>query len=139
MKHTIGLVSALALAVVVTGCATSPAQRTGKLLAQSGFKPVVASTAAQQQRLHSLPLDRVSVVKRQGKTYYVYPDPARNVLYVGKQAQYQAYQTAVQDRYLTEDARLSARVAEAPVFTQDSLEMGGGGPTWEEIWQGWPD
>jgi hypothetical protein len=139
MKHTIGVVTALALAMVLTGCATSPVQRTEKLLTQSGFKPVVASTAGQQQRLQSLPLDRVSVAKRQGKTYYVYPDPARNVLYVGKQAQYQAYQTAVQDRYLTQDARLSARVAEAPVFTQDSLEMGGGGPDWVELWQGWPD
>jgi hypothetical protein len=139
MKHKLALIGAVALAAVVGGCATSPVQRTEALLSQNGFKPVAASTAAQQQRMQSLPPDQISAVKRHGQTYYVYPDPARNLLYVGNKAQYQAYQTALQDQRLAQDAKLARAVQDAPVLNQDALEMSGAGPSWDEIWRGWPE
>jgi hypothetical protein len=54
-------------------------------LVAAGFRVSVPKTAAQQQKLKSLPPDKVIVVQKGGKTYYVLPDVARNVAYVGAQ------------------------------------------------------
>jgi hypothetical protein len=139
MKHLFSLISAAALVAIVTGCATTPAQRTEKLLTQSGFKAVPATAAAQQQQINTLPPAKVSLVKRKGQTFYVYPDQARNILYVGNKAQYQAYQIAVQDQYLAQDAKLIRDANAAPVLKEDSLEMSGAATTLEEVWEGWPE
>jgi hypothetical protein len=139
MKHFLILIGAAALVAIVAGCATSPAKRTEKLLTQSGFKAVPATTAAQQQQMNSLPAAKVSPVKHKGQRYYVYPDPARNVLYVGNKAQFQAYQIAVQDAYLAQDAKLVRDASAAPVQNEDALEMSGAMPSLEELWQGWPE
>jgi hypothetical protein len=89
-----GLV-ACAVAAVVAGCASSAPdqkiQRKEALLGTCGFKVVNAATPQQLQQMRMLPPDRISVVNRGGTRYYVYPDPARKVLYVGNDAQYQAY------------------------------------------------
>jgi hypothetical protein len=139
MKHLLTFISIIALAGIVAGCATSPARRTEKLLTKSGFAAVKATTATQQQQVHALPPDKVSLVKRKGKTYYVYPDAARNLLYVGNQAQYQAYQIAVQDQALSEDAKLIRDFQAAPVLNADAAVMSGAEPSGEQIWEGWPD
>ena len=139
MKQLLILTAGLALMFVIPGCATSPAKRTEALLAQSGFKPVKVATAAQQQRMNALPAARLSRVQRKGQTYYVYPDPARNLLYVGNKAQYDAYQIAAQDEYLAQDAKLVNDASVRPVLSEDAAEMSGAGPTWEEIWEGWPE
>jgi len=131
--------TATALMAIAAGCATTPAQRTEKLLTQSGFKAVPATTAAQQQQINTLPPAKVSLVKHKGRIFYAYPDHARNVLYVGNKAQYQAYQIAVQDQYLSQDAKLIRDANAAPMLNEDSLEMSGAAPTLEEIWEGWPE
>jgi hypothetical protein len=89
--------------------------------------------------MNSLPAAKVSPVKHKGQRYYVYPDPARNVLYVGNKAQFQAYQIAVQDAYLAQDAKLVRDASAAPVQNEDALEMSGAMPSLEELWQGWPE
>jgi hypothetical protein len=38
-----------------------------------------------------LPEEKVSLVTQKGKTFYIYPDASRNRIYVGNQAQFQAY------------------------------------------------
>ena len=90
----IGLVACV-LAAVVAGCASSAPegkiQSKEALLTTCGFKVVNATTPQQLQQMQMLPPDRISVVNRSGARYYVYPDPARKVLYVGQDAQYQAY------------------------------------------------
>jgi hypothetical protein len=139
IKYLLILISAVALVAIITGCATSPAKRTEKLLTQSGFKAVPATTAAQQQQMKSLPAAKVSLVKHKGQRYYVYPDPVRNVLYVGKKAQFQAYQIAAQDAYLAQDAKLVRDTSGAPVQNEDALEMSGAMPSLEELWEGWPE
>ena len=45
-------------------------------------------TAAQQQKLKSLPPDKVSAIQKDGKTYYVFPDVAHNLAYVGGPKEY---------------------------------------------------
>jgi hypothetical protein len=139
MKHLLMLTTATALLAIVTGCKTTPIQRTERLLTQSGFKAVPARTAAQQQQINTLPPAKVSLVKRKGQTFYVYPDHARNILYVGNKPQYQAYQVAAQDQYLAKDAKLLRDASASSALSEDSLEMSGAVPNWEQMWDGWPE
>ena len=62
------------------------------LLLSAGFKAKVATTAKQRQELKTLPEGTVSPVMQRGTTFYICPDPARNEIYVGNKAQYQAYE-----------------------------------------------
>ena len=123
---------------MLTSCATSPVKRTEKMLAQSGFKAIAATAPAQQQQLTKLPPDRISTVTRKGQVYYVFPDPIRNLLYIGNKTQYHAYQMAVQTQRLSEDSRLERDVRNAPVQNEDVAVMSGAEPQWEENWEGWP-
>ena len=74
----------------VTGCST--AKQTENLLSAAGFNTIPANTPERQAHLKTLPPHKITLVVREGKTYYVYPDQAHQVLYVGQQAQYQEYQ-----------------------------------------------
>src|SRR5437660_9598331 len=62
------------------------------LLLSAGFKAKVATTAKQRQELKTLPERTVSPVMQRGTTFYIYPDRARDEIYVGNKAQYQAYE-----------------------------------------------
>ncbi|MFO1459383.1 MAG: hypothetical protein U1G08_08230 [Verrucomicrobiota bacterium] len=73
------------------GCATGKGQ-TERYLAASGFKVMPATTPEQLQQLNTLPNTKISVIKRQGQVYFVYPDKAQKQLYIGRNAQYSAYQ-----------------------------------------------
>jgi hypothetical protein len=67
-------------------------------LTSAGFKAKVATTAKQRQELKTLPEGTVSPVIQRGTTFYIYPDRARNEIYVGKQTQYQAYENLIGQR-----------------------------------------
>ena len=90
-----------ALAAFVVGCTTT--QQTENLLSSSGFKATPATTVQQQAHLKSLPAHKVSSVQRDGKQYFVYPDVARNVLYVGQSAQYEQYKKLRAQQKLAEE------------------------------------
>ncbi len=82
----------LALLLLAVGCAsTPPAPSAASLLSASGFKTLVASTPQQSQHLKTLPADQITVVQRDMKTYFVYPDTANNRIYVGTEKEYQSY------------------------------------------------
>ena len=81
MKHIItgfSLISAFALLALAVGCAGTQTQSKENLLIAAGFKTVVPKTAAQQQKLQALPPDKVAMIQKGGKTYYVFPDAANN-------------------------------------------------------------
>ena len=65
------------------------------LLAQSGFKVITVTTPKQQQAINGLAQYRVSVVKYNGKLYYVFPTATKDKIYVGKQKQFNAYKSAL--------------------------------------------
>jgi hypothetical protein len=85
---------ASAFTAIALGCASAPPPAPlpdeSQLLA-AGFKVVNAKTKLQQEHLLNLPRDRVSEWQRTGKTYFIYPDVAKNQLYVGTQKEYDAY------------------------------------------------
>ncbi len=102
-----GIILLLAL---VSGCATT--KHTEQMLVQAGFKTVVANTDKQAQHLKTLPVDKLSVAKLNGKTYYVYPDPAHNRIYVGNVQAYQDYQQAVMLNKLKHDDQTMGALGE---------------------------
>jgi hypothetical protein len=117
-------ISTVALLAIATGCTTT--KQTEDMLSASGFKIVPASTPQQQAHLKTLPAHKVTMVQRDGKVYFVYPDVKQNVLYVGQQTQYQQYQKARQE------AMLAAEQESAAAMNDEAWSTWGmwGGPGW---------
>jgi hypothetical protein len=91
LKQTINFTVVALLSLLWAGSAL--AAPTESLLVSAGFKAKAATTAKQKQELKTLPQGTVSRVTQKEKTFYVYPDVASQKLYVGSEAQYQAYQS----------------------------------------------
>jgi len=96
LANIAGAMAALALmaACQTTGSGPAVAQKE-TLLAQSGFRVVTVKTPKQQQAVNGLAQNRCSAVKYNGKLYYVFPTGTKDRIYVGKQAQFNAYKKAV--------------------------------------------
>jgi hypothetical protein len=82
------------VAAILHGCAstapTPPPLDESQLLA-AGFKVVVAKTAQQQEHLQSLAPGTITQWQRTGVTFFVYPDAAKNEIFVGTQKEYATY------------------------------------------------
>src|SRR6266481_2170388 len=105
------LVIGMAILALIAACqtvATNNAEiatsKKENLLAQAGFKVKTVTTPKQQQRVSQLPPNVVSAVKYQGKLYYVYPTAKKDQVYVGKQAQYDAYKQALKAKIVSQKA-----------------------------------
>jgi len=133
------LLGALALGTMTPGCATSKATSTTSTLAMSGFKVIPATTPDEQQQLKTLPAGKVSLVKRKGTAYYVYPDHAHGVLYVGKKAQYEAYKNTLEGLQLAAEDAQSARESrgEALVNQEADVLSAYDTPGWGSGWGAW--
>jgi hypothetical protein len=135
MKHIFtefNLIGAIALLALAVGCTTTQTQNKENLLVAAGFKVIVPQTAAQQQKLQALPPDHVTLVQKDGKTYYLFPDAANNQAYVGGPTQYQAY------KQLRLANKLANESLEAADMNQDaSMDWGAwggwGGPGWRGL------
>jgi hypothetical protein len=93
MKHIttgFGLIGAFALLALTFGCANT--HHTENLLSAAGFRTILANTPQRQEQLKALPPDKVTLVQRNGKNYYVYADPANWQIFVGTPSQYEKYQ-----------------------------------------------
>jgi hypothetical protein len=129
MKHKsnrLSLISALAILALAVGCTSTQTQTQNKenLLIAAGFKVIIPKTTVQQQKLKALPPDKVTLVQKSGKIYYVFPDAANNQAYVGGPTEYQAY------KQLRLANKLSNENLQAAEMNQDA-EMNWGG------WGGW--
>ena len=122
----IGTIALLALAV---GCAGMQAQSKENLLIAAGFKTVVPKTAAQQRKLQALPPDKIAMVQKSGKTYYVFADAANNRALVGGPKQYQSYQQLRLANKLENE-----NLESAEMYQDASMNWGAwggwGGPGW---------
>src|SRR4030095_4440653 len=81
-----------AVAAMLPGCASPPPPPPdeSQLLA-AGFKVLVAKTVQQQEHLRTLAPGKITEGQRNGAHFFVYPDVAKNQLYVGTQKEYLAY------------------------------------------------
>jgi hypothetical protein len=79
------IISSFVLLTLSVGCAGP--QQTENLLSAAGFRTAIAANVQQQQ----LRPYKITVAEQNGKTYYLYADPARNQIYVGDPSQYQRY------------------------------------------------
>jgi len=126
------LIAATALLALTVGCTMTQTetQHKEKLLIAAGFKVIVPRTAAQEQKLKALPSDRLTLVQKDGKTYYVFPDAANNQAYVGGPTQYQAYnQIRTEIHFRNESLEAAGSGEEADWGTWG----GWGGPGWEGL------
>lgn len=106
-------IAAVALLIWVGGCAsTKNTEHTEQMLSEAGFKPVAASSEKQLNHLKTLPVDKLTVVKLKGKTYYVFPDPAHNQIYVGNLEAYQTYQQILSYNNISGQNRVMADLGE---------------------------
>lgn len=97
MNRAAAWFAAAAFITAVAGCQTAATKQRiaaqESLLLSAGFKMVNATTPLQQQQLRDLPPERVSAIQQMGKVFFVYPVPAKAILYVGHNDQYLAYET----------------------------------------------
>jgi hypothetical protein len=92
LKQRVINFTVVALLGLVSAGAAAATPSAENLLLSAGFKAKIATTAKQRQELKTLPEGTVSPVMQRGMTFYIYPDPARDEIYVGSKAQYQAYE-----------------------------------------------
>lgn len=98
-RHLLGLAAAVPMLALAIGCAATTTQPStipeeSQLLA-AGFKVVAATTTQQQEHLQSLPPGKLTAWERNGKHFFIYPDAAKNQLYVGTEKEYEAYRRLV--------------------------------------------
>ena len=101
-----------ACTALLIGCATTQTSTQNKesMLVASGFKVITPKTAKQQQKLQSLPPEKVTMIQKGKKTYYIFPDPVQNRAYVGGPSQYQAYLQLRAENKLTKEDLESAEM-----------------------------
>jgi hypothetical protein len=115
-------------AAVLVSCASTQTntQNRENMLVASGFKVITPKTAAQKQKLQNLPTGTVTMVKKAKKTYYVFPDPARNQAYVGGPREYQAYQQLRADKKLSREDLQDAEMYQDATMEWSMWEGGEG-------------
>ena len=126
--------SATAALALLTGCQTTGTSQSAgpqkeALLAQSGFKVITVTTPKQQQAVSGLAMGRCSAVTYKGKLYYVYPTATKDRIYVGRQAQFNAYKRALQGQ---QAQQASQAPASQTAFQQQQQQMAQGSPVWTQ-------
>jgi hypothetical protein len=95
------------------------------MLAAAGFKAITPKTAAQKQKLQNLPPgNKVTMIQKSGKTYYVFPDPTHNQAYIGGPKQYEQYQQLRAENKLAKE-----NVEMAEMYQDTAMEW--------SMWGGW--
>jgi hypothetical protein len=108
IRLPLGFFCAVALIACAAGCAST--KHTENMLSAAGFKVVIPDTPAQEQQIKTLPADKLTVAHRQGKIYYVFPDPAHDRLYVGGPQSYQSYRQILSDNKIAAEDRVDVEI-----------------------------
>lgn len=128
MKRIATIVALLGTGLVATGCQTTTSQIASKedVMTASGFKFIPANTPERQMQFKQLPPHKFSRQIRDGRVFYVYPDPTVCVcLYVGDQNAYATYRKNMFSKQLADEQQMTAQEMEMNSFDW--------GP-----WGGWP-
>jgi hypothetical protein len=111
MKQIEATLTLLGLSLLLAACQTPQQNIAGKedLLAAAGFKYLPANTPQRQSALLQLPPHMFSQQIRDGRVFYVYPDPTVCAcLYVGDQTAYGTYRKYVFERKLASEQAMTA-------------------------------
>ena len=103
--------AALALCVGLAACQSPQQKIAGKEdnLTAAGFKFVPANTPERQAKFKLLPPHKFSRQIKDGRVFYVYPDPTVCVcLYVGDQQAYARYRNNVFQQNLADEQAMTA-------------------------------
>ena len=111
---------------LLANCASTQTstQNRESMLAASGFKTITPKSAAQQQKPQKLPPGKVTMIQKKGKTYYIFPDPAHNLAYVGGPKQYRQYQQLRTDNKLAKES-----LETADMYQDEEMQW--------SVWGGW--
>ena len=90
--NTLRVLTALVLSLSVAGAAFAAPPRVDEAqLLELGFKVLVATTTVQEKWVKGLAPGQIRPMQRNGKKFYIYPDAARNQIYVGGPQEYERY------------------------------------------------
>ena len=91
-RCTLGnVLAALTLTSLAAGAGAAASPIDERELVDSGFKVLVATTKVQRDWVQRLPPGKIRAMQRTGKKYFIYPDSARNQIYVGGPMEYESY------------------------------------------------
>jgi hypothetical protein len=126
LRHILFVTTTITSTALFLSCASTQTstQNRESMLVASGFKVITPKTTAQQQKLQNLPPGKVTMIQKNGKTYYIFPDPANNRAYVGRPKEYQAYQQMRADNKLAKESLESAEM-----YQDASMQW--------SVWGGW--
>jgi hypothetical protein len=127
MKPIIASVMALGAITLLTlaaGCAST--KSTESTLLAAGFKIITPSTPAQEAKLQTLAADKVTMIQKDGKTYYVFPDKAHKQAYVGGPKQLEAYRSLCADKKAAQEKLEAFRLNDDDAFGWDGWGGWGG-------------
>jgi hypothetical protein len=122
------ILAALGLCVVAVACQTPQQKIAGKedMLAAAGFKFLPANTPQRIAQFQQLPAHKFSRQARDGRVFYIYPDPTVCVcLYVGDQQAYATYRKNMFEKQLADENAMTANE-----MAMNSWDWG--------PWGGWP-
>jgi hypothetical protein len=104
----------LILGTLTVAACESPQQKIAQkedMLAAAGFKILPVNTPARQAAFRQLPPNRFSSETRDGRTFYVYPDPTVcGCLYVGDQRAFGTYNINVLAKNLADQQATNAQM-----------------------------
>jgi hypothetical protein len=89
-----GFIAAAAVAAALAGCQSTPPPTTAapnRMLTDAGFVAKKATTSDQISVLATLPPNKLIKQTANGKTTYLYADPACNCVHVGSQSAFQNF------------------------------------------------
>lgn len=119
MPKGIAVAAALGISIAASaGCATIQRAEVGdreEVLGAAGFHQIPADTKQRIDTMRSLPPDRISMVIRDGKTWYVFPDPdpmGCNCLYVGDEAAYTEARRLAFEKQIADEQMMAAEAME---------------------------
>lgn len=102
----------VAATTILNGCASAPPPPPDESqLVAAGFKVIVAKTVEQREHLGTLASGQITEWQRNGAHFFVYPDVAKNQLYVGTQKEYLAYRRVHPDVGPTLNQQQAAEMA----------------------------
>jgi len=113
------LLTMIAAALGLSGCASTQAQKTESLLSAAGFHTMTPSTAQQQACYAALPPFKVQRHDFNGKVVYAYADKKAGTVYVGSEKEYQRYNELAQQQQMADEQVHAAEMNRDAVMNWD--------------------